>query len=126
MDKLKKILLQLPEFLLIIAVIFYWNSAGRGLNPIAIILIIGLIFQIIFKNRIVGIIIPSLLILTSFYMLLALMSEFNNFPTFDADAKRLLFVGLSYFIATIIVSGLMIYKYLAMGNRNSEQSLNNS
>ena len=103
-------ILQLPEYLLIAAVVFYWYSAGMTVNPIAISLIIVLIIQIIIKNRIVGIIIPSLLILTSFYMLLALMSEFNEFPTFNSDAKELLFVGLSYFISTVIVSGAMIYK----------------
>jgi hypothetical protein len=121
MEKLKKILLQLPEYLLITAVVFYWGSAGRVINPIAIVLIIGLILQIIFKNRIVGIIIPSLLILTSFYMLLALMSEFNEFPTFNAEAKKLLFWGLSYFISTIIVSGLMIYRYSTMEKRKEGQ-----
>jgi hypothetical protein len=123
MEKLKKLSLQLPEYLLIFAVIFYWGSAGKVINPIAIILIIGLILQIIFKNRIVGIIIPSLLILTSFYMLLALMSEFNEFPTFNADAKKLLFVGLSYFISTMTVSGLMIYRYLTMEKRKDGQLL---
>lgn len=114
MERLKKLLLQLPEYLLIVAVIFYWGSAGIVINPIAIFLILGLILQIIFKNRIVGLIIPSLLILASFYMLLALMSEFNEFPTFNADAKKLLFVGLSYFISTIVVSMLMIYRYSTM------------
>jgi len=123
MEKLKKLSLQLPEYLLILAVIFYWGSAGKVINPIAIVLIIGLILQIIFKNRIVGIIIPSLLILTSLYMLLALMSEFNEFPTFNADAKKLLFVGLSYFISTIIVSGLIIYRYSIMEKRKDRQLL---
>lgn len=123
MKKLKKILLELPEYLLIFAVIFYWGSAGKVINPIAIVLIIGLILQIIFRNRTVGIIIPSLLILTSFFMLLALMSEFNEFPTFNADAKKLLFVGLSYFISTIIVSGLMIYRYSTMEKRKDSQLL---
>jgi hypothetical protein len=120
MEKLKKLSLQLPEYLLICAVIFYWGSAGIVINPIAIVLIIGLILQIIFKNRILGLIIPSLLILMSFYMFLALMSEFNEFPTFNSDAKKLLFVGLSYFISTIIVSGLMIYRYSTMEKRKDQ------
>ncbi len=117
MKNIKRIVFQLPEYILIIAVIFYWGSAGMVVNPIAIGLIIGLVLQIIFKNRIVGIIIPSLLILTSFYMLFALMYEFNEFPTFNTDAKRLLFVGLSYFVTTMIVSGIMIYKYTTMESR---------
>lgn len=123
MTTLKKILLSLPEYLLIAAVIFYWTSAGLIINPIAIVLIAGLVLQIIYKNQIVGIIIPCFLILICLYMLLALMSEFNEFPTFNTEAKTLLFVGLSYFILTMIVSGIMIYKYTRTETKNNSQSL---
>lgn len=111
MNHLKKIILQIPEYLLLAAVIFYWGSAGWGLNPIAIGLLIVLILQIIFKNKIVGIAIPGLLILTCFYMLLALFSEFREFPSFNKEAQTFLFVGLSFFLGTMLVSGIMIYKY---------------
>ena len=116
---IKTVILQLPEYLLIAAVVFYWFSAGLAVNYIAIGLIIVLILQIIFKNRIIGIIIPSILVMICLYMLLALMSEFNEFPTFSSDAKELLFVGLSYFISTIIVSGIMIYKYAIFEELNA-------
>ena len=119
MKRVKTFILQLPEYLLIAAVLFYWFSTGLAVNYIAIGLIIVLILQIIFKNRIVGIIIPSILVMISFYMLLALMSEFNEFLTFCSDAKELLFVGLSYFISTIIVSGIMIYKYAIFEELNT-------
>lgn len=123
MRNLKKISLRLPEYLLIAVVIFYWVSAGMLINPIAIGLIICLILQIIFKNRIAGIIIPSLLILTSFYMLSALISEINEFSTFSSDAKQLLFVGLSYFFSTLIISGIMIYNYSTIETRKDKLSL---
>jgi len=116
MSNIKIFILQLPEYLLIAAVVFYWFSAGLAVNYIAIGLIMVLILQIIFKNRIVGIIIPSILIMICLYMLLALMSEFNEFLTFNSDAKELLFVGLSYFISSIIVSLIMIYKYAILKN----------
>ena len=119
MKRVKTFVLQLPEYLLIAAVLFYWFSTGLAVNYIAIGLIIVLILQIIFKNRIVGIIIPSILVMISLYMLLALMSEFNEFPTFSSDAKELLVVGLSYFISTIIVSGIMIYKYAIFEELNA-------
>jgi magnesium-transporting ATPase (P-type) len=111
MNKIKQTALQLPEYLLIAAVVFYWISSAVVFNPLAIILIAVLVLQIIFKNRIVGLVIPGLLIMACFYMLLALMSEFNEFPTFNADARKLLVVGLSFFLSTIAVSVLMIYKY---------------
>ena len=118
-ERIKTVILQLPEYLLIVAVVFYWFSAGLVVNYIAVGLIIVLILQIIFKNRIIGIIIPSILVMICLYMLLALMSEFNEFPTFSSDAKELLFVGLSYFISTIIVSGIMIYKYAIFEELNA-------
>ncbi len=114
MGKLKNISLQWSEHILILTVLFYWFSSGYALNPIAIVLISGLIFQIVFKNRIVGIIIPSLLIMASLYMLLALLSELHEFPTFNADALRLLLIGSSYLTTIMVVSGLMIDKYSKM------------
>ncbi len=120
MKNLKKITLLLPEYLLIAAVTFYWISAGLLINPIAIGLIAGLIIQIIFKNKVVGFIIPAVLILTSFYMLLALLSELKEFPKFNSEAKTLLFVGSSYFLSTIIVSVIMIYKYTTLDNSNPD------
>jgi hypothetical protein len=120
MKKLKQNLFKLPEYLLIAAVIFYWGSAGIVINAIAIALIVILILQIIFKNRIIGLIIPSLLIMICLYMLMALISEFNEFPTFNAEAKKMLFVGLSYFISTMIVAGIMIYKYSYLLKEKSE------
>lgn len=111
MRKIKQILLASPEYLLILAVVFYWGTAGITVNPVAISLIVILILQIIFKNRILGLIIPSLLIIISLYMTMALLSELQEFQVFNAEARKLLFVGLLYIIFTVIISGLMIYKY---------------
>jgi hypothetical protein len=111
MKNFKKILLALPEYFLIAAVLFYWMSAGVVVNYFAIILIALLTLQIIFKFKVLELVISGILILTSMYMILALMSEFHEFPEFNAEAKELLFVGLAYFLSTIAVSGLMIYKY---------------
>ncbi len=111
MIALRKIALQIPEYLLIIGVVFYWISAGILLNPIAIVLFIGLIFQIVFKNKTIGIIIPSILTILSIYMIFALISEVNKFQTYNSEANKLLFVGLSLFISVMLTSGIMFYKY---------------
>lgn len=102
----------LVEYLLIIAVLFYWYGTSNLLNPIAIGLLAILIFQIIFKNNIIGVLIPCVLMLLSMYMILALLSEVNEFESFNSDAQRLLFIGLVYFLGTILISFLMIWKYL--------------
>jgi len=44
-------------------------------------------------------------------MVAAVISEFNEFPTFDAEARNLLFVGLFYSFLLIIAAGFMVYKY---------------
>lgn len=114
MKSIKSIILHLPEYLLITAVIFYWMSAGQMVNFIAIGLLIAIILQLIFKNKVIGIAIPILLIATCLYMLLALISEVREFPSFNSEAQTLLNVGLFYFLGTILVSTIMIFKYATL------------
>lgn len=110
---MKKInLWNIPEYLLLLAVLFYWLPTSNPLNWVAITLVAVLVLQIIYKNKILGIIISSLLILICCYMYLALFSELREFPTFDADAKQLFFVGVSIFTATLVVAGFMFFKYV--------------
>ena len=111
MQNLKPRTRNLPEYLLIAAVLFYWVSTAFLLNPVAIGLLAVLVLQLFLKSRVIGIVIPGLLILASFYMLLAMMSELSEFPAFNADARKLLVVGLSFFLSTMVISGWMIYKY---------------
>lgn len=106
------LILNSAEYFLVIAVLIYWHGTSNLLNPFAIGLLAVLIFQIIFKNNIIGVLIPCILTLLSMYMLLALFSEVNEFESFNSDAQRLLFIGLAYFLGTIMVSFLMIWKYL--------------
>ena len=51
MKDLKKITLQLPEYILLAAVVFYWFSAGVAVNYVAITLVIGLILQLADANE---------------------------------------------------------------------------
>ncbi len=113
----KKIFLNIPEYLLIAAVLFYWMSAGLVINYIAIVLLVIIILQMIYKNKVIGIIIPTIMILTCFYMILALLSEVREFPSFNTEAQTLLFVGLAYFLITIIASIVMIIKYTSLSNK---------
>lgn len=114
------LLSNLIEYLLIITVLFNWHGTSNLLNPFAIGLLAVLIFQIILKNNVIGVLIPCVLILLSMYMILALLSEVNEFESFNSDAQRLLFIGLAYFLGTIAVSFLMIWKYLI---RSSNKTL---
>jgi len=111
MNKIKHLLLNFPEVLLIVATIFYWISSGTLLNPIAIGLIVVMIVQFFLRNDFIGVAIPILLILASIFLLLALFSEYNEFLVKNAVSTRLLLVGLSYIFVIVTASGLMIRKY---------------
>lgn len=84
------------------------------MNPLIIALIAFLILQVLIQHRIIGLLIPSVLMLVCFYMLFAVISEFNEFPSFNAEAKALLFVGLGLFLSGLLLSGVMIWKYYFM------------
>ena len=110
----KKLYFFIPELFLIVALIFYWLSAGSPINFVAITLIAILIYQIISKNKILGILIPSLLILPWLYFILALISEVFEFSEFNAEAQKLLFTGLLLFLGTLVTSVAMIRKYASL------------
>jgi len=109
---MKSRLWNIPEYLLLLAVLLYWLPTSNPFNWVAITLVAILVFQIIYKNKVLGIIISSVLILICCYMYLALFSELREFPTFNADVKELLFVGLFYLTTTLVVAGFMFFKYV--------------
>ena len=117
MNKLKRHLLDLPEYLLIASVLFYWISVGRVLNPIAIGLLLVLLLQIIFRPRWLGLLIPVMMAVASLYLILALFSELSEFPSFNTEAQKLLFVGLGFLLSTLFISGVMIVKYAILPTR---------
>jgi len=119
LKKLKHFLLQLPEYLLIGALLFYWIGEGQLLNPLIIGLIALLILQVLIQNRFIGLLIPSILGLTCLYMLFALISEFREFPAYTADAQEFLFVGLGLFLSGMLVSGAMIWKYYHLSSKKN-------
>lgn len=49
--------------------------------------------------------------LGSFFMILAVMSEFHEFPAGDANGHKLLLTGCSIFASTLIMSIILALKY---------------
>lgn len=112
MKNFKSILLKTPELYLIFLVIFSSSSDKLQLNPIAIGLVVILFLQIVFKNKVSGLVIASLFIILNLYMLAAVSSEFNEFTIINAEAQQLRAVGLLLFILNSTMAGCMMYKYL--------------
>lgn len=123
MKNLKQLLISNPEYILIALVIFFWTLTTSTINLVAIGLISILILQIIFKNRITGLIIGCIFVFINLYLILAIGSELFEFPTFNSGAKRLLIYGFSIMGVTSIATGLMIYKHL-LSDRNTASDKN--
>jgi len=70
--------------------------------------------QIVFKNKISGLILGFSLILVNMFMLFALISEFKEFSAFDQSALQLLFGGLFIWALNMLLAVVMIFKYAKM------------
>ena len=102
---MKKHLIWIPEVFFIISFLLL------GFNPFAISLIMILLVQFFLKKRALGIAISCLIILINFYLVLALLSEFREFPTFNSDAKMLIIGGGLYLGLNLTMATIMLFKY---------------
>ena len=104
----------IPELFLIASVIYYWVLTTNLLNPYAIGLLAILIYQIISKKSTLGIIISGIVICLTFFMVLALISELSEFDAATENFNNLLIFGSLYLGLTLIMAGLMFFKYLKL------------
>ncbi|WP_297332912.1 hypothetical protein [Flavobacterium sp.] len=94
--------------------------ASGHINYIAILLSWLLFLQLIYKNRVAGIIYGNILGIFSLYMLGAVYSEFRDFETTTTEAWALLFFGISVFGTAVFMSGKMLYRYLTTNKKHAE------
>lgn len=122
MKKINQTLMKFPEYYLIVLVILVGYTPPFSFHVISILLGVGLIAQIIFKNKISGLIIASLFFLMTLFMLGALISELNEFTEFNSNAKQLLFGGLSLWFLNVLFSVVMLYKYATLDKTKNPQT----
>lgn len=115
--KAKKIIPYIPELYLLISVLYYWSLTASLFNPYAIGLLVLVVFQILTYNKITGILISSIFIILSFYMILAIIDELLEFTEFNSDAKTMVVIGFSYLIINIVMGCWMLIKYLTNQNK---------
>lgn len=111
MDKIKQLQKWIPELYLLLSATFYWVSTEKLFNPIGFFLLVVLTTLFLWRNEILGIIISSLFLILSLYMVLALISELNQFPAFNQDALVMFLVGGIWLSLNIILSITMIIKW---------------
>src|SRR3989337_3909756 len=101
MQKLKQMRKWVPELYLLASAVFYWISTTL-LNPFAIFLVAFLSALFIWKKKTLGMMVAFLFLILSLYMVLALISEVSEFPTFNNAAKARLGAGGSWLGLNII------------------------
>lgn len=108
MQQLKSLL---PEVLLMCATLYYWSLTASTFNWLAIAFMALLIFLLVSKNRAVGLLLGSVIILLNLYLVFALLSEFYEFSEFNDKAKDLLLFGSLFIGTNLILAVWLIYKY---------------
>lgn len=110
-----KILFQIPEYYLIALGLLAAYTLPFSFKLMAMVLVVILVLQIVFKNKTTGHIIASFFLIGNLFTLIALTSRLNEFPKFMTNAKVLFFGGLLLFAFHLLISGLMLLKYPIKG-----------
>jgi hypothetical protein len=88
----------------------FWSSGGYvyiGLTIIGIVLLL-------WRNKWFSYSINVLTIFICFYFILALFSEYHEFPKGDPKGTKMLYVGLLIFLSTMLNAVVMLIKNLWM------------
>lgn len=110
MTKAKKYLRFLPEIYFMASALYYWTLAGKELNYIAVGIILVMVAQIALKLKVLGMITSGLLILVNCLLVLALISELREYPTFNAEAQKMALFGTLYLGTNLAMAGFMFFK----------------
>lgn len=108
---MKSLLFSYTEYLLLITVFVAGYSLTFYINPICTGVMLILLFQILFKSRVLGLTIGISFLIISLLFLLALFSEVSEFTQINKEVLQLLFVGIIICTSTTTVSAIMISKY---------------
>lgn len=109
--KVKSLLLNLPEYSLLLLVLLAGYSPPFSFNPVFIGIALILVLQLILKNNLFGLILGVLYFLANLFFLGALISELGEFTSFSTDSGQLALVGFPLWVVTITLASTMIYKY---------------
>jgi len=107
----------LSEIYWLIAILYYWSLTALAVNWFAILLLMILGLLLVTKNKIFGMTISIFLILINLYLLSALASELSEFEVFDADAKKLLGVGVLFIGLNLLFSARLLLKYAQLPSK---------
>jgi len=111
MKRISKIFPYLPESYILFLFLFAGFKPPFSFHPLALAIVAITTLQMIFRNAITGIMLANLFILGNLYMILALLSELSEFPSFNLAAAELLIVGSAIILINLFIGGFMFYNY---------------
>jgi len=112
---MKKIIFLLPELMILIFSVLWFVDNYRVssiINYYALSVAVLMVLQMVFKYKIVGVAMALIIALVSLYMVLAVLSEFQDFSEVNFEALKLLFFGLYFCFLGFIAATIMAYKYV--------------
>jgi hypothetical protein len=112
--KLKTILSYLPEASFLVVALFWFidNLLASHVNFFMVVIMALVAILLIWRIKALAVSLSVCLGIGSFYMLLAVVSEFQEFPIGDPNGLKLLVIGLLIFIALMAMSFTMPLKYI--------------
>ena len=113
--RFKTLLSYLPEasFIVMALVWFLDNllASPSYFNIPMLGIIVFIVALVIWRIKAFAITLSAILGLASFYMILAVISEFNEFPKGDPESYKLLITGLAIFLSLVAMSVVLPIKY---------------
>lgn len=110
MQQLKK---NWPEYYLILATLYYWFLTSTLFNPVALLLLGLLAFQLLFQKSIPGALISSVVILVNIYLIFALLSELSETTPQQSAFWQILVFGCLFLGLNLFAGFSMFRKNLA-------------
>lgn len=111
---LKRVAQFVPEMLLL-AVALFMTVENLLVNSIVnypmLLLIAFVSIMLLFRNKYMALLTSVAIGVGSLYMMLAVLSEYNEFPKGDTNGLVLLLVGLSICLAAFVLAAIMPIKY---------------
>jgi hypothetical protein len=108
-----KYLKKYPEYCFLAISLIFWASTLQLFNPIAIVVVLLSVLMVWSQNKSVANFISIVYGLMTFYFLLALLSEFSEFPQMDSSAWSLISVGSLIVLANVLIIYGLWTKYNA-------------
>ena len=115
--KLQSTLQKLPEYYIVLIALLAGYTPPFSFNPVFVGIAAIVLLQIIFKNRVSGLVLAGLFFLCNLLFLGALISEFIEFTEFTRQAMELILVGIPLWLLNLVLSVVMFFSYSNNGHR---------